>query len=143
MSTPQTTVYEFDRVAVNHGPILIDGFAEGDSISIDRDAVSFTYQVGNDGKVTRSKVLNRCTKITLRLMQRSDANTKLSALHEADRIGINGVGIVPTMVADLSGVAVYAAAQSWIEAPPQVTFGQDSGTREWVIVCPTVARLDG
>lgn len=143
MGTPRTTVYDLDQVVFALGPILVDGFQEGEGFTISTEP-TFTMKVGADGKVTRSKTLNRTATIELKLMQSSAANDLLSALHILDRDTPNGAGIVPLLISDQSGRAVYKAAEAWIaSAPADVSFGNEATPRTWVIHVSELQRFDG
>lgn len=142
MATPNLTVYDFDEVTCVIGGVLVDGFHDG-GISIEQEAETFTHFVGADGKVSRSKTLNRVAKVTLELTQTSAANLKLSALHLIDRDGPGGAGIVPILITDRSGTSVYAAGQGWISKPPVVTFKNGAEARVWEITVAKLDRVDG
>jgi hypothetical protein len=135
MATPNLTVYDFDRVSCIMGPVILDGYADGDAITVEPDAPFFTKYVGADGKVTRAKTLNRCTKVTFRLAQSSAVNDQLSALLNGDLLAANGAGVVPFALIDRSGRTVIAAEHCWVSEAPSVSFTNDVGTREWVIEC--------
>jgi hypothetical protein len=141
--TPQTTTYDFDQVTVALGPILVDGFQDGEGVSIEPGAETFTMVVGTDGKVTRSKTLNRTAKVNISLLQSSASNDALSVLHILDRDAPNGAGIVPLYIRDKSGRALYTAAAAWIEAAPTVSFDREATPRVWVIACSKLERVDG
>jgi len=141
--TPQTTTYDFDQVTVALGPIIIDGFQDGEGVTIEPGAETFTHVVGTDGKVTRSKTLNRTATVTIKLMQSSAANDLLSALHVVDRDAPNGAGVVTLFIRDDSGRALYKASEAWISSPPSVTFDREATAREWIISCSKLERVDG
>ena len=140
--TPDLTIYDFDQVTCVFGPIIMDGFQDGEGITIEQEP-TFTDKKGLDGKVTRSKTLDRRATITINLMQVSAANDLLSALHALDRDAPNGAGIVPITIRDRNGRAVFSAAQAWISQAPQVTFDQEATVRAWVIRCAKLNRVDG
>lgn len=143
MATPQLTIYDFDQVTVAIGPILIDGFADGEGVVIEQEASTFGHVVGIDGKVMRSKTLTRTATVTLNLLQGSAANDLLSALHILDRDAPGGAGVVPMFIRDRNGRALYKAAQCWIMTAPTVTFDREATTRTWVIACAKLERVDG
>lgn len=143
MGTPRLTTYDFDQVIFTLGPIIVDGFDEGEGFTVSTEP-TFTKKVGADGKVTRSKKLDRTATIELKLMQSSAANDLLSALHELDRDNPNGAGVVPLLITDMSGRAVYKAAEAWIAAAPaDVSFGNEASARTWTIDCAELQRFDG
>lgn len=141
--TPHLTIYDADQVTVAFGPILLDGFADGEFVSIEPAAEVFTRYVGTDGKVTRSKTLRRDATVTINLAQSSAGNDALSLVHILDRDAPNGAGIHPLYIRDRSGRSLFTAAQSWIEAVPTASFDREAGTRTWVIACAKLERIDG
>lgn len=138
--TPGFTNYAFDRVSVVVGPVIIDGFAEGEGVSIQRDAPAFTKYVGADGKVCRARMTNKCAKVTIRLGQFSATNDQLSALYNAGLLTPNGEDVVPFALIDRSGRTVFESAYCWLAELPEITFGSEVGVREWVL---DTADLDG
>jgi hypothetical protein len=134
--------YDADQVTVALGPIMLQGFQDGEGVTIEQAAETFTAVVGMDGQVTRSKTLNRMATITIKLMQSSTANDLLSALHILDRDAPNGAGVVPLYIRDRNGRSLYTAAQAWISAPPSVTYDREATSREWVIQVARLERLD-
>jgi hypothetical protein len=103
---------------------------------------SYTLQVGTDGEATRSRTNNRSHTITLTLMQSSDINDLLSAVHTIDINSAGGAGIGPLIVKDGSGRALYIAEKCWVKKPPAVEFGREAGPREWVFETNNMIRLD-
>jgi hypothetical protein len=141
--TPRLTNYGFDQVVFTLGGIIIDGFDEGEGFTISTEP-GFTKKVGADGKVTRSKMMNRSATIELKLLQSSATNDALAALFNLDIAAPNGAGVVPLFIRDGSGRAVYKAAEAWIaSAPADVAFGEEATTRTWMIDCAVLERFDG
>ncbi len=126
-------VYDSDRVTVEIGPIIVDGFARGEQVRVERDADAFTRYVGNQGHVCWSKTGNKCLNITLMLMQGSAANDAMSVLLAGDELAPNGAGIVPCFVRDRSGRSIHGSAFARIVRWPAASYGDESGTREWLI----------
>lgn len=142
MSTPILTGYDPDQLTVAFGPILIDGFQDGEGVTIEVPD-SFTKVVGMDGKVARSKNLDQTAKITIKLLQTSASNDLLFANYLLDRKGKNLAGVMPLYVRDNSGRALYTASQAWISKAPDVTFDREATSREWVLECAQLLRADG
>ncbi len=140
-ATPQTTVYDLDQMTIALGPILLDGFQEGEAVTIETPE-TFTMKVGADGKVSRSKTLNLSAIVTITLMQTSACNDLLGALHLLDRNAANGAGIVPLYIRDRGGRSVYTGAQAWIAKAPDLTFGNEASPRAWVIHVSRLNRID-
>lgn len=141
MATPEACTYEFDQVTVSFGALLVDGYAEGGGVTVEPDSVSYMKYVGADGKVTRTKTLNRCGKVRIRLAQSSFANDVLSAQHQADLDAPNGAGISTLYIRDRSGRSIWSAAVAWIEGFPSADLKNETSEREWVIDCAKLVQF--
>ncbi len=99
------------------------------SVEFNEDA--FAVAIGVDGEGTRSKSNNSSGRVTVTLMQSSQTNLLLTALHELDKA--TGDGISPLIVKDGSGTSLYTAESAWIARHPTAGFGREADTREWFI----------
>ena len=137
-------VYNADQVqVVVCGVPVTKGWGDGAFLRIEQNEDSYTEVVGTDGEVTRSRTNNRTHTITLTLMQSSDVNALLSAVHTLDINSPGGAGIGPLIVKDGSGTSLYIAEKCWVKKPPVVEFGREAGPREWVFSTNNLVRLDG
>ncbi len=125
--------YDPAKVIVIVGPIMVSGFADGTFISAEKNVDTFSLVVGAGGEATRVRSQNNSGKVTLTLLQTSETNALLAAMHEADRLLPAGAGVVPILIKDVFGTTVVGATKAWISKPPKVEFGKDTGTREWTI----------
>lgn len=123
--------YNFKQVDCIFGPNIITGFSDGDSISIEANEDSFTFEPANDGSGTRSATNNTSARATLRLQQTSPANAILQAIHNSDRV--SGAGVLPFTLKDRSGNTLHFAETMWIARQPTSAFGKASGAREWIL----------
>ena len=143
MPTPQLTHYEAKGLLINLGPIIIDGFADGELISISRTKPTFEIVEGSDGKVTRFKNHSVSGTILVSLMQTSATNDLFSALLQVDRNARNGAGILPFRLRDSNCRSLYAATEAWIATDPEVSFDRGPTTRQWAIVCANLEMFTG
>ena len=134
MATPTRTDYSPDRVAISLGPVLVDGYADGEFISVEIPDL-FTKTVGTDGKVVRNRSLDRSATITFSLLQTSASNDALSVLYQLDLNAPNGAGVVPLTIRDLNGRTLLTAAEAWIAKAPDVMYDREATSREWTIHC--------
>lgn len=141
--TNYLSIYDLDQVTIAIGPILCDGFQDGEAFTLEPATETFTMVVGADGKVARSKTLNRTAKLTLNLLQTSATNDQLAVLHNGDRDAPNGAGIVELYIRDRNGRALYTAAQCWVSKAPDVTFDREATARVWEISIARLERFDG
>lgn len=126
--------YNSADVSIVFAGIPMSGRADGAFLSVERNEDSYSIQVGTDGEATRSKTNNKSGRITITLMQSSQANAALSAFHNAAEAGITD-GIAPFLAKDNSGLppSVYAAEKAWIVRHPTGEFDREAGPREWVL----------
>jgi hypothetical protein len=119
-------------VAMFFGAIELVGLVDGTFINVVRNTDSFTLRVGADGEAARSKSNDRSAVITVTLMQSSIANNLLSAQLILDEATANA--IVPFIIKDNStnGTTLFSCETSWLQKAPDMAFGQEIETREWV-----------
>jgi hypothetical protein len=140
-----TKVYDADQISIVFGTHLIQGYADGEFVSIERDTDAFGDVVGTDGKdVTRFKNKDKRATITVKLMHTSDSNDILSAVAIADEDAPNGAGIAQVMVRDrATGRAKYSGAEAWIVKQPDATYDRSPTPREWKIRVAKIAAFTG
>lgn len=110
---------------------IITGFADGEFITVERDADAFTKYVGADGQVARARNNNKSATVTITLAQGSPSNAVLSAAARLDELAGTGVG--EFLMKDLGGATMWRAPNSWIRKLPATPMGKEIGTRQWVI----------
>ncbi len=138
-------VYNPDEVVLTVGPVILtSGFAEDTFIEIEQDTDDTEDVVGVDGEVTVSRTNDRRATATFTLMQTSDGNDGLSALSNLTRNAPGMVGAINAfIVKDLNGRALYTAQNSWVSAPPPVTYGRKATERAWKVRIANHVRTDG
>jgi hypothetical protein len=136
--------YDPNQVSISLAGILFKGFAEDEFVRVEASAEFFLDVVGVDGEdVTRSKTGDRRATVTIMLMQSSEVNDLLSALLSRDDAAPGGAGVGAFYMRDRSGRTVVEGTQSWLIAPPQISFGKQAGSREWKIRIAKARRVDG
>jgi hypothetical protein len=119
------------------------GFDENEFLDVEPEAETFGHKVGADGEVTRFRNNNRVNKLTLKLMQTSDANSLLSAIAILDENTPGGAGIGPMLIQDLQGTTIFAAQFCWISKRPKRTFAREVQVREWELTAIIDEAVDG
>jgi hypothetical protein len=131
---PGFKTYNADEVKISIAGIPINsGYADGEFLRIERDTPAFEDVVGTDGEVTRSKTKDNRATATLLLMQTSDGNNLLSALHNTDKASPGGAGVGPFLVEDLNGLTIHEAAECWVQGSAPSTYDRTPTAREWPI----------
>jgi hypothetical protein len=132
---PTTTVVTF-------GFITINGFAEGDAISVARDGDLETLAVGVDGDVARVKNAGRPAKVTIRLMEGSPANALMNRVRPLSTpLTPKGDHFAFTMT-DYGSGETWFSAESWISSDPLPNLAAAAGAKEWVVQCAYLVRTD-
>jgi hypothetical protein len=126
------TTYDASQVTIVLSGLPLTGFGPDTFVNVEQDEDSFGLQIGADGEGSRSKSNNRSATITVTLLQGSQANDLLSALHNLDINSPAGDSIGPFLLKDNSGRTIINAAKAWIQKPPPVEHGREAGTREWI-----------
>lgn len=123
--------YDPKQVSVIVGGKIMQGFADGTFVMVERDEQAFTKKIGVDGEGTRAKSNNKGGKVTITLMQSSSSNDDLSAIAAADEL--NNSGVVPILIRDASGRSLYSALTAWVQKQTNGEFAGEVSHREWVI----------
>lgn len=126
-------VYDPANVVVTVNGILITGFPSGTFISFDQNADSFSLTVGCDGESCRAKSNNRSGRLTLTLLQSSNGNQVLSALHALDLVTPNGDAIFAVFIKDTLSTDTLLMEKSWIVRDPTKEFSNEVSNRAWII----------
>ena len=126
----EVRTYNSARVLVLVGGVPLQGFAEGTFVNIAPQADRVTSKSGADGEVSRSISSDKRHTITVTLQQTSPSNDVLSGMALADELSGGGFP-VPFLVQDLSGRTLFATDVAWVSRAPNITFGVESGDREW------------
>lgn len=136
--------YDADQVTVLFGAVLVDsGYGDGEFVRIEQAEKSFGTKVGTDGEVTRYKMNNRVTTVTIITSQSSSANARFSAILAADEAGPNGAGVAPLKIRDRQGSSNFEAQFAWITGPPKQVYGREPTDREWELECIRDVNLAG
>ncbi len=122
--------FDFKKVTATFGPVILTEFAAGSSIKVARNEQAWTTQVGASGEATRSKSNNNTGTVTITLQQTSPSNKKLGTYARLDELSNSGKQ--PLMIVDQNGETVVACASAWIQKIPDIEYGPESSTREWV-----------
>lgn len=123
-------VYTYDpsKVAVIVGGIPISGFADGESIKVERTVDTYNKSTGLDGKTSRVKTNDKSGTITLVLAQTSPSNDTLSIQAAKD----SDEDVVTVTIEDVQSGSSYTSATCWIKKPANAGFSKDITNREWI-----------
>jgi len=136
-------VYDPDQINISLNGIPISGYADGEFVRIEKESDGFADVVGTDGEVSRSKTNDDRATVSIILMQTSDSNILLSALHTLDRNVPGGAGVGALLIRDAQGTSIFAASECWISKAPDVTFDREPTSREWTLRCAKLIDVHG
>lgn len=126
-------VYSASEVTFSFSGIPIDsGRGDDEFVAIAKAEDTFTYKAGVDGEGTRSESKNSYHTVTLTLMKTSKGNDVLSAIHNGDIAVAGGAGVAPILVRDRQGTQLFTSPEAWITKVPDVSYGKEAGTVQWV-----------
>lgn len=139
----QMKIYDPDEYTVYFNGILVQGYAEGEFVSVEQMSDAFSSVVGTDGEVARSKSNDRRVKVTIKLLQTSSSNAALSAIHQRDLNAPNGAGVGTLSIVDNFGATKVQGDQAWIVKMPAASLDRTAKSREWEIEVANCTRFEG
>lgn len=135
--------YDPTQITVSFAGIVVEGYADGEFVRIERDTDDFQDVVGTDGEVSRARSSDLRATVTIILMQTSPSNALLSALRQADLDNPGGAGVGPLVIRDRLGTSIHRSDQAWIAKAPDVSYDRTPTPREWKIRCARLTGVDG
>ena len=139
-------IYDPDQVSCSFAGIPIfqtEHTADGEFLSVAMESDAFNDVVGSNGGGTRPKSNDQRATVTIKLMQSSETNALLSAIHNADLAAPNGAGVGALLIRDRNGTTLLESTAAWIVKAPDISMDRQATTREWVIKCASLKRFDG
>jgi hypothetical protein len=143
MAQSDLRIADFNEVKVIFATVAIEGWADGDVLTLTREADVFGDQAGVGGSVARYKTNDNRATITVSLMATSPVNAALSAIFTADLYAPGGAGIGAFTIVDLNGTSLYTAGSCWISRPPDPTWSNEPRERVWTFRCATIRDYSG
>lgn len=110
-------------------PIL--NFAPGTFVKLSRRKPSFTLEMGAGGDGTRVGSEDKSGSIEITIMTASPTNDFLSGIMLLDERTMAGHG--PFFFKDLNSASVAKAAQAWLTQPAELQYGDEHGSRVWML----------
>lgn len=141
MARQVTRTYDPDRYIVTVNGRIFNGFASGDAIKATRQGEHFSKQTGLQGAVTRSRKHVPGGTIELTLQQTAPENKILSDHLATDLNTLQN--LLSVQIKDMSGESVAFTEDGWIMTEPEMTVGEDAGSRTWIIDCGHLKIVHG
>jgi hypothetical protein len=143
MAQSDLRIADFNEVQVSFAGVPIDGWSDGDVLTLTREADVFGSVVGVGGSVARYKTNDNRATITISLLSTSPVNAALSAIFTADLYAPGGAGIGAFTIIDLNGTSLYTAGNCWISRPPDPSWSNEPRERVWTFQCATIRDFSG
>lgn len=118
--------YDPLAVSVQIGDVILDGYIEGEFVSVARDQENFTKTMGGDGSTIRNKRHNANARVTVRIMDSTPINADLEGLAASGEI-------VAFSMTDNNGGDSWSAAKAWLVSPADDAKGTEGGQNEWFV----------
>jgi len=123
--------YDPKQVSQTAAGSIIEGFAEGEMISVDRNEDSANLSIGSKGEGTRAVTNNRSGRVTLTLQQTSPSNGVLDAQRIA--MELTSGGIFTFFGKDNLSGDTWEGTTAWIVKPATMGFSNETSNREWIM----------
>lgn len=123
------------------GGHIVEGWADGTFLTVERTNDTWSDTVGADGEGARAKSNDKRGTFVFTLMQTSLSNSVLSGFHNADEL--NNGGQVPVLIKDNNGDTVCEAAAAWVRKPANVELGKEITNREWTLATTSMNMIVG
>jgi len=131
VTNPLTGTYDIKDVAVAINGIPLDGWADGDAVTIVHQSPTWASRAGSGGEVARAKNNDRRATITFNLLATSMVNTILDAYRIADEA--TGRGCFSLAIVDARSGSSLVSPQAWITKRPDRTYGAEVPVISWEI----------
>jgi hypothetical protein len=126
-------LYDPGSISLTVLGVSIYGYQKGTFIKAERNAKTYSQEVGSQGDVTSVRSLDKSGKINFTLQQESTCNDLLSSLMASSELVPTVYGT--TFAKDSLGTTRIMAAVSRLEGWPAVEFADSATGREWVVLC--------
>ena len=128
----RSTTYDPTQVTCVIGGNIIEGYSEGEAITIEMDSPLWRLHKGQTSSVF-VKNPHRGGKIMLQLLQSSPSNARLQKYLDKARAGTSP-GAFDILIENNRGGEVCRATACVIEGEPQLIFGNTPQDRRWTIL---------
>lgn len=116
------------------GPIIVEGYADSEFITAEKDGDGHIKVVGSHGQTTVSQVDQPGGKITLRLHGGSKANAQMQALYEQRKLDATSFFSISAIDKLSAGKRIHAE-QAYIMQVPLWKSANEEQDIEWTIDC--------
>lgn len=123
--------YDPNELSIIIGGHIVQGFADGSFLTVERNNDTFARTTGASGETARAKSNDRSGTFTITLMQSSLSNAVLQGFAVADELA--NAGTFPVLIKDNNGDDLFSAEIAWIQKPSSAEYGKEITEREWIV----------
>lgn len=125
--------YNPTQVVITYNGVRIQGYGEGDFLTISKQEDDYSEVKGADGDVTVSFNPDDTYDVTLTLNHGSSSNDFMSTQRIAGRASGGVLSTGPLFIKDTQGRDVFISEAAWIVKPADTVKGKEAGDREWTL----------
>jgi len=125
------SMYDPTSVTINILGIIVEDVESGTFVRVSKDAQTFSSSVSTDGVQYRRRNSSKSYTIELTLSSVSKTSKILQYFLIADQT--TTVAKFPLFIKDTSGSSLFFSTTCWIEAQPDLIFGDSVVPRTWII----------
>ncbi len=121
--------------------VSVKGFTKGTFVTVSRNDPTFSQKRSLKGKTQVRKNSNSFYTFNFILDSGVSSNSWIHALYQMQES--YGIAFpVPVLFKDAMGTSTFFCKAAYLQEP-QATFGSDSTTREWSLICNDVSHIIG
>lgn len=125
--------YDPGRISMVWNGIPFLGLGPDTFVKCVRNEDAFNQVIGAQGDVVDVRNRNRTGLVTFTVLDASPTNDLLTLAALSDEN--TGLSVGALMIKDLNGTTLIKCANARIKKFPDVEFGADGGTNDWVLQC--------
>jgi len=131
----QVTTYDPTRVLCSIGGVQLTGFADGEAITIERDADQESAVAGVDGNVVRVINPSKLARVTVRLQGGAAANALLRAMRALYNPVLPQLDKGVFQMTDLNTGVSLISDIAWVSKEPLPNLSGEAPVSEWELTC--------
>jgi len=130
---PMAGTYDIKVVSVSINGVPIDGWSDGDAITITHTSPTWVSRAGIGGEVARAKHNDRRTMVTFNVLGTSLINNIIDGYRITDEA--TGLGCFALSIIDARSGASLVSPQAWVTKRPDKAYGAEVPQLSWEIEC--------
>ena len=129
------------QLKLNIMGVTVEGFTKGTFVTVNKNDPTFTQKRSLKGKTQVRKNSNSFYSFNFTLDSGVSSNAWIHMLYQMQES--YGIAFpVPVLFRDAMGTSTFFCKAAYLQEP-QATFGNESTTREWTLICNDVTHVIG